>query len=101
MTLVNNHSHDDSSMQKQELIDRTATTKDHDVVEDAIDKLVNELSFLREWGSSNQSRIHLVQKTGEVVDYLVEHCEEDPTWLKPSLNHVPPEKWEEYGVSSY
>lgn len=98
MTIVNNHSHDSSSMLKEDLIDKADGGRDHDSLEEAIDEVIDSMPFLAEWGHHRDERIHLDQSTGEVVDYLVEEHNENPAWLKPELSHVPPDTWNDHGV---
>lgn len=98
MTLVNDHSHDKSSMEKSTLLDNADGDMDRDRLEDAIDSVVSRYSFLSEWGPHREPRIHLDQGTGDIIDVLVEKCDEEPAWIKPELNHIPPSTWEKYDV---
>lgn len=100
MTLVNGHSHDSSSMKKDKLIENADRGLDHDLLQEAVDEVVDMFSFLNEWGEYRDTRIHLDSSTGEIVDYLVEECDETPEWLFPQLgSHVPNETWESHGVN--
>lgn len=98
MTIVNGHSHDSSSMRKRDLVDNADGDLDRDRMEGEVGAVVDTLPFLIEWGHHEEPRIHLVQETGDIVDYLVEECAEEPAWLKPELHHVPPETWDEHDV---
>jgi len=98
MTLVNDHSHDKSSMDKSKLLDNADGDIDRDRLEEVVDDVISRYAFLSEWGSHRDPRIHLDQSTGEIVDVLVSKCDEEPAWLKPELNHIPPDTWEKYGV---
>lgn len=100
MTLVSGHSHDKSSMKKSDLLDNADGGLDRDKLETAVDEVVDQCAFLREWGAHRDSRIHLDQSTGKVVDVLVEDCDEHPAWLKPELSHVPRETWLNHDVTS-
>jgi hypothetical protein len=81
-----------------EIIQNADRDMDHDKLRDAISEVVSDLPFLEEWSVHRETRIHLDQSDGQIVDYLVNCCGETPEWLRPALNHVPPEKWREHGV---
>lgn len=99
MTLVNSHSHDDSSMRMDDLLDNADGGMDRNRLQEAVEQIVEDLDFLTEWGHYRNTRVHLRQETGEVVHYLVEDCGENPNWIEPSLSHVPNDVWDEYGVT--
>lgn len=100
MTLVNGHSHDSSSMKKDNLINQADGGRDQNLVQEAVEEVVDEFPFLDEWGSYRDTRIHLDSSTGEIVDYLVEECDEPPEWLFPPLgSHVPNETWKAHGIN--
>lgn len=99
MTVVNNHSHDTSSMKKSDLVDYADGDMDEDVLAEKIEEGVEKFPFLQKWAEHREERIHLVQESGEIVHYLVEECCEEPEWLEPPLDHVPNEVWHMYGVT--
>lgn len=86
-------------MKKSKLLDNADGDLDRDKLEVAVDEVVERFSFVSEWGSQRRSRIHLEQGTGEVVDVLVDLCDEEAAWLKPELHHVPPETWRDHDVT--
>ena len=85
-------------MKKSKLLDNADGDMDQDRIEEAVDKVINQYAFLSEWGPHRDTRIHLDQSTGKIVDILVSKCDQEPAWLKPELHHIPPETWENYGV---
>lgn len=68
-------------------------------VERDVDAVIEEFDFLQIWGDHQDPRVHLVQETGGIVDYLVEECGEDPTWLYPPLkSYIQNRVWRRHGV---
>lgn len=99
MTLVNGHAHDKSSMKKRDLLDNADCGLDKDVLEQKVEEIIEDFSFLSEWGSHRDTKIHIDQSTGKILEILVERCNEEPEWLFPDLgSHVPNATWEKYGV---
>ena len=100
MTIVNGHSHDSSSMHKEDLVRNSDLDLDQDQLEDAVDEVINDFSFLSEWGQHGDTRVHLDASSGEIVNILVGVCDETPEWLYPELgSHVPNSTWRDHGVN--
>lgn len=86
-------------MKRDDLINNANGGLDRNQLEDALDSIIENFHFVIEWGGYRETRIHLHQEDGEIVHYLVNECDQNPRWLKPSLSWVPNDVWLQYDIT--